>query len=229
MKSPVSRRSGTSSSVPPSQRHEIPPPFPHQTHGQFALRYCASVSARSSSQRAAARGTTAAPSIGIAADLNARTCRPCCGAPSWPSASRTPRAAAGSSAKPRHRRPAPWNLTRFRDDPTVVAVVGPPTAEAVKEAAPIYSDKGTVVAGTPSPVSPTSTTCLSCLGCVALRVCPSIPRRAARPRYDARFVRLQAHRSCSGTIPMDVAGARRSPKRYAAGASSSRRTRISPT
>jgi len=74
----------------------------------------------------------------------------------------------------------------FRDDPTVVAVVGPADSRSSREAAPIYSDEDGGGRHALAAVSPTSTSVsLAGLSSWLFRVCPS---DAASSRAAARYV-----------------------------------------
>jgi len=74
----------------------------------------------------------------------------------------------------------------FRDDPTVVAVVGPADSRSSREAAPIYSDEDGGGRHALAAVSPTSTSMsLTGLSSWLFRVCPS---DAASSRAAARYV-----------------------------------------
>ena len=74
----------------------------------------------------------------------------------------------------------------FRDDPTVVAVVGPADSRSSREAAPIYSDEDGGGRHALAAVSPTSTSmALTGLSAWLFRVCPS---DAASSRAAARYV-----------------------------------------
>ena len=74
----------------------------------------------------------------------------------------------------------------FRDDPTVVAVVGPADSRSSREAAPIYSDEDGGGRHALAAVSPTSTSMsLTGLSAWLFRVCPS---DAASSRAAARYV-----------------------------------------
>lgn len=74
----------------------------------------------------------------------------------------------------------------FRDDPSVVAVVGPADSRSSREAAPIYSDEDGGGQHALAAVSPTSTSIsLTGLSSWLFRVCPS---DAASSRAAARYV-----------------------------------------
>src|SRR5678816_2630689 len=74
----------------------------------------------------------------------------------------------------------------FRDDPSVVAVVGPADSRSSREAAPIYSDEDGGGRHALAAVSPTSTSMsLTGLSSWLFRVCPS---DAASSRAAARYV-----------------------------------------
>src|SRR5690242_14523826 len=74
----------------------------------------------------------------------------------------------------------------FRDDPSVVAVVGPADSRSSREAAPIYSDDDGGGRNALAAVSPTSTSMsLTGLSAWLFRVCPS---DAASSRAAARYI-----------------------------------------